>query len=459
MLAVVVSGAAGVALSWSVAHSSLVLARWHLIVLIAEWVPAWLVGVWGLRRLPIRWAVVGILLLAVLLRVAATTGLTASITNDPQRYAWDAHVQLSGIDPYRYPPKSPQVAHLRTRGFWPSAERCAALGERPGCTVLARADVRTLYPPVAEAWFAVVGATDNLLNGHAPDTGGAQYRPWQLAAGLVDIVAILLMMILLRAQGRDPRFAAWYALSPVAVVEFAGNGHVDGVALALLLGALVALKRKRPLLAGVLIGAATMVKLYPGAALVAGWRQGRWRMLLGALSVVFVSEVPHVVAVGTRILGYLPGYLDEEHYSSGGRFLLLALLHLPGELTVVLAVACLLGAMAIVLKRHWSPESALALVLVVLIAVTTPVQPWYAVAVAGIALVAGAPLLLLVPLAVEAYYATVILDDPHQVLVGTLAYGVPLLVVAIAARWMVARGTAARRGQPLLLDVSAPRQL
>lgn len=439
--AVVAGGAGGIAASWSVAGHSLVGARWHFVALIALWIPAWLVGVWGIRRLPTRWALVGILLIAALLRLAAASGTTASISNDAQRYAWDAHVQLSGTDPYGYPPAAPQVARLRTTGFWPQPAECRHIRDKPGCTVLNRPHDRTIYPAVAEAWFVVVDVTASVLTGHGPNGGSSSYRPWQLAGGLVDDLAIVLMILLLRAQGRDPRSVAWYALSPVAVIEFAGNGHVDGLALTLLLAGLLALRRNRPVLAGLLIGAATMVKLYPGAALVAGWRQGRWRMALPAVAVIVGSEAPHVAAVGTRILGYLPGYLNEEHYTSGGRFLLLGLLHLPGGAALALAVVCLAVTMVAVLKKPMTPEVGSAVVLTVLIAVTTPVQPWYAVAVAGIAAVAGAPLLLLVPLAGEVYYAAVILQAPHRVAVGRLAYGIPIaaLVALACLRWIQVR--------------------
>jgi hypothetical protein len=384
--------------------------------------------------------------IAALLRLAAASGTTASISSDAERYAWDAHVQLSGTDPYRYPADAPQLERLRTTGFWPRPAECRHIGAQPGCTVINHKRDRTVYPAVAEAWFVVVDVTASVLTGHGWDGGGAGYRPWQLGGGLVDDLAIVLMILLLRAQKRDPRAVAWYALCPVAVIEFAGNGHVDGVALALLLGALLALRRDRPVLAGVLIGAATMVKLYPGAALVAGWRQGRWRMALPAVAVMIISEAPHVIAVGARVLGYLPTYLSKEQY------LLLGLLHLPGRVTTVVAVACLLAAMIVVFSRPMSPEVGLALILTVLIGVTSPVQPWYAVAIAGIGLVAGAPLLLAVPLAGEAYYAAVILDAHHQAAVGRLAYGVPLAALVLTRLVLGRRRIAAYQSDP---DASA----
>jgi hypothetical protein len=236
----------------------------------------------------------------------------------------------------------------------------------------------------------------------------------------------------LAREGRDPRQVAWYALAPLPVIEFAGNGHVDGLALLFLVAAMLALQRDRRGGAGVLVGLAAMVKLYPALALAGWWRRGRWRMVAFAAAVVVVTEAPHVLFVGPRVVGYLPGYLHEEHYTSGGRFVLLATSGLPGPLITLLALALIVAVTLTVAGRGYEPAMGLAIVLTVLILVTTPVQPWYAATVAGIGALAGAPWLVILGLAAEPYYATVILADPHRVAAGRTAYGVAL-VVAIAA--------------------------
>lgn len=415
------AGGAGVVLSWFVAGHSLIGARWTFLVMVAGWGVLWVIGARAASLVATRTALWVIVVLAVALRLAAATGTTPSVSDDSYRYAWDAHVQLSGTDPYRYPPSAPQVSHLRTPGFWPSPARCAHINEHPGCTVLNRPGVRTIYPPVAEAWFVVI---------HVLTPGDAGSRPWQLAGGLVDDATVILIVMALRDKGRDPRQAVWYALSPLPVLEFAGNGHVDGLALLLLGAAILALRRERRGLAGILVGLATMVKLYPGLALVAGWRRGRWRFVMAAVGVVLAAEVPHLLAVGPKILGYLPGYLREEHYANGGRFLLLGLLGLPGRLTTALAAAVLIAGIIAVLRARLEPDVGLVTLLTLLVFVTTPVQPWYAVAVAGVGAFIAAPWLLVVAAAVEPYYAVVVLNDPQQLSVGRAGYAASALVVS-----------------------------
>jgi hypothetical protein len=138
-----------------------------------------------------------------------------------------------------------------------------------------------------------------------------------------------------------------------------------------------------------------------------------------------------VAVVGRRVLGYLPGYLKEEHYSSGGRFLLLGMLGLPAHLLAPLAVGILVAAGAWILWSGTPPEAGTAALLTLLVLLTSPVQPWYAVGLAALGGLAGAGGWVLVAPALlgELYYAAVILDDPHQVAVGRLTYGTALVVL------------------------------
>jgi hypothetical protein len=423
--AVVTTGVAATVLSWFIAQHSLLGARWEFMMPVAAWVVLWIVGSRAAVALrPRRLAFGLVLVFALATRLAAVTGTTPSISNDLYRYGWDAHVQLSGVDPYRYAPEAAAVRHLRVAPYFPDPAGCAHIGKKPGCTALNRPDVRTIYPAVAEAWFDVVSVV----------WPGQDIRKWQVTGGLVDMATIVVLMAGLRRSGRDPLDAAWYALSPIPVIEFAGNGHVDGLGLLLLVAAVLALQRDERGVAGVLIGLATMVKLYPAIAVVAAWRRGRWRMLGAAALTCVLTEAPHVVVVGTRILGYLPGYLSEEHYDSGTRFLLVSILPLPGQAVTVLSVVIVLASVGWVLRTGPAPELGLGILLATAILVASPVQPWYAAALGGIGVLAGAPWLVLPALAGEPYYAAVILDDPHQVGLGRLCYGLALLGVAILWR-------------------------
>ncbi|HWW52740.1 MAG TPA: glycosyltransferase 87 family protein, partial [Acidimicrobiales bacterium] len=362
--AFVVSTLLGIALSAAIAWGHPILAaRWGLLWRLALWAIAWAVAVAAALRLPRRVALALIVGGAVALRLAALAG-PPTTSDDLYRYAWDGRVQAAGIDPYAQAPASMQLAAVRDQWLWPTDAGCAALHRPPGCTRINRPAERTIYPPVAEAWFGAVYRFGGLADRH---------KLWQVAGLLTDLATIGLLVVALRRLGRDPRWVALYALSPIPVLEIVNNGHVDGLAIALVVGALAvaagaASETRRDIAVGLLLGMATLVKLYPALLLpaVAGLAASRPRRSLAraataASALVAVAYLPHVVAVGWRVVGYLPGYLKEEHYDQGGRFLLAGIAGLPGAATTAVAIAALLGTIGWVLWRRPPFPQAVAL--------------------------------------------------------------------------------------------------
>ncbi|MEO5793330.1 MAG: glycosyltransferase 87 family protein [Gaiellaceae bacterium] len=307
-----------------------------------------------------RWAFAVVLLVAI----GARLGLAVHppvLSDDAYRYVWDGRVQAAGINPYRHPPESPALAQLRD----------AAIYERVN-----RKFAPTIYPPAAQGFFRAVYAVH-------PDS----IRWTKVAFVLADAVAIVLLGLLLVRFGRPPEQALLYAWHPLALVEVGHSGHVDVLAVALLLGSLLCFVRGRPLAAGIALAGATLVKFYALVALVPmlvkgrGPARGRAR-LAGALLVTVVLAYLPFLSVGTRVLGYLPGYLEEEGFESGARFYLLRLLD-AGSPNAVLAyellAAAVLAALALAVwrRRGREPESV-ALLLLAGLALATPAYPWYA---------------------------------------------------------------------------------
>jgi hypothetical protein len=137
------------------------------------------------------------------------------------------------------------------------------------------------------------------------------------------------------------------------------------------------------------------------------------------------------VAVGAKVIGYLPGYLSEEHYGSGARFLLLDFLPIGAGPVAALAVLIGLASVVYIVRRQLDYWSATALVYAVAVIVAAPVQPWYAVGLAALGVMAEMPALALPALLAEGYYAAVILDDPHQVAVGRICYGAAAVALMV----------------------------
>jgi hypothetical protein len=451
------AAAAGTALSVVFATSRPIRnAHWALLVPLAAWAVAWAVGVACALRLPRRLAVPAVFGVAVLLRLAALGGPPVT-SDDLYRYAWDGRVQVSGTDPYRFSPDAPELSGLREGWLWPDVTQCGHLFRADGCTRINRASVHTIYPPLAEAWFTVVYRLAGI---------GARHKAWQVAGLLGDVALVALLPSVLRTWGRDERWTALYALSPVPVVEVVNNAHIDGLAALFVILALLATARRRPAWAGALIGAATLVKLYPallglavvvaagaaGAAGEAGPRVRSWVLSVvgAAVAVVGLAYLPHVAAVGLDVVGYLPGYLKEEHYTEGGRYLLSGILGLGPDLTAFLAFAGLAAVAGWVLVRRPSAPRAAAALMGGLLLAVTPVQPWYAVTLLAVATVAAAPSWALVAAAGYPYFFAVILDSPDALAIGRVSYGVALVAVLVAA-------VLVRRSQPSSVGHPAAR--
>ena len=438
-----------VGLAWTATSgASSTAGAWSLPLIVGIWGASWIVAGLVTLRLPRRQAVGLILAAGLGIRLAALAG-PPTTSDDLFRYSWDGHVQAVGIDPYAEPPSASQLSGLRDPWLWPDAAGCSSIAKPVGCTRINRPDARTIYPPVAEAWFAGVYRVAGL---------GAHHKAWQVAGLLTETATLGLLVVALRRWKRDPRWLALYALCPAPVLEVVNNGHVDGLAVVFVVAAMVVLvpidrpnriepapvghgsvPRWRLIACAALVTAAALVKLYPAVLLLPlmACRPGRrlpgaWRVVLTAVAIGAVAYAPHVVRVGTRVLGYLPGYLREEHYQGGGRYLIANVLRVPAAqagLVSLLGIGLVVG--WVIVRRPPLPIGSAALVAAILLA-SSPAQPWYAVTLLALATVAGRPALVTVVAAGYVASFASILDRPESARAGGWAYAAALTIIVLA---------------------------
>ena len=342
------------------------------------------------ERLAVRVVVLGgVGLQALALRVRPWS------TDDFLRYVWDGRVLLSGVNPYRYPPGDPALAALRDPWLFPD-------GQMPA---LNHPTERTIYPPIAQAFF-----------------GGAEALPGGDGRGLVlqallAVVAILTSLMIIsarRAQGRDPRRVIWWAWCPTVILEAGGNAHIDTLAALFVVGAVMAAARHRSVWSGLLVGLATGTKLTP------------------------------VLSGGVDVTGFLRGYAGEE---ATDRWDLLRPL-LPDAIVPAVGLG-LLVLLALSISAGWwhsltSTVDRAAALLGGTWLLLTPAYPWYFLPL--VALVAlGATRLWLLPCA-AAYVVYAAADLGHTYyLTRVIAYGGAAAALVLAG-WRAERTARARDG-------------
>jgi hypothetical protein len=297
---------------------------------------------------------------AVLMRLALLF-VEPYLSTDIYRYVWDGRVQAAGINPYRYMPAAPEVSHLRDPAIFPNINR-------PDTAV-------TIYPPVAQAIFLAVTRF------------GESVVAMKLGLLALEAATVVLLLALLRRLGRPATRVAAYAWHPLPIWEIAGSGHIDIAMCTLLMAGLLLFLHGRTLLAGVAVTLGALVKPTALLALPVFWRPWNWRLPLVVALTIILAYLPYL-SVGSGVLGYLWGYLDEEGFASGSGFNLLWLMErfagpVPGAVRIyVAASAAIMGglALAIAFRKDRSAETSVACLgwlLAIFLVLASPHFPWY----------------------------------------------------------------------------------
>lgn len=166
------------------------------------------------------------------------------LSDDLYRYVWDGRVQLAGINPFLHAPDDDALRHLRNDDYEGINHR-----ETP-----------TIYPPLTQLFFRLVC------------TVSPTARAMKMGILLCEIGLVLALVALLRRRGADPRRVLLYAWNPLAIIETAGSGHIDALAVMLtVLSLYFALGRRRHLAVWALAGGA-LTKLIPILLVPVLWR-------------------------------------------------------------------------------------------------------------------------------------------------------------------------------------------
>ena len=228
------------------------------------------------------------------------------LSSDIYRYVWDGIVEHAHISPYRYVPGSPALAFLR------------APHEAIFDNINRRDYAHTIYPPAAQALFYLVTWISPTVTF------------MKTVMVLFEGVTMYALIALLHALGVRREQTLLYAWCPLLIWEIAGSGHLDSAAIAFIALALLARYRRRSVLAGIFLGLAVLLKLYPLVLLPALYRRRDWKMPATVAAVVGLGYASYA-SVGSLVFGFLGGYVKEEGIVTGSRYFLLELTQrIPG---------------------------------------------------------------------------------------------------------------------------------
>ena len=158
-------------------------------------------------------------------------------SDDIYRYLWDGKVASAGVNPFSYTPTDPHLAFLSSADL-PSKVN--------------HPELRSVYPALAQIVF---------LGSHALSGEGA----WgvKLILALMDCLTVLFIWLIVRGRGNPILPLLLYAWSPLPVLYFALDGHIDALGIPFLVLGLWCLSTSRPVRGALALGLSALAKLVP----------------------------------------------------------------------------------------------------------------------------------------------------------------------------------------------------
>lgn len=393
---------------------------------------------WAARRLETSHAVGAILCVSILLRLLLLP-LPPSLSDDTLRYIWDGRVLTSGSNPYALAPDSPELAPLRD-DLWQS---------------MPHREVPTVYPPLALAFFSAASHMPLPLIGI------------KILLCFVEIIGCLLLLRLAELRGQAAGLAIWYCWNPLACLEVAGMGHVDGLVVVTQIAAVLYLTKARPWMAAGAAAGSVLAKLWPLVALPLWAHSSRrplgFLLLAGGIILCFLAPVflstagapPGVVTYGVswEFNGplYEPLWRAFDHFDivpdikSGLDWAKSRTGHeahwnrlYPYVYSQFLAKLTLAAAFALFLLsfgwRHEDPVLGSGRLFGALILCTATVYPWYLLLVLPWAALARHRAWLALSALIQLAYVPHLLSTEHWPY-GHLAIWIPFFVLLLRSRW------------------------
>ena len=179
------------------------------------------------------------------LRIAMLAS-TPALEDDFYRYLWDGAATAHGLNPYALSPYDAAGAAIETPWGRLAEENRGTLDR------VNHPELKTIYPPVAQAMFA-------LAHWLSPWS----LQGWRIVCLIGELATLALILLLLRDTGRPLLWSALYWLNPLVIKELVGSAHMEAIVLPFVLGAIWLAVRQWHVSAAATLGLAIGAKLWP----------------------------------------------------------------------------------------------------------------------------------------------------------------------------------------------------
>lgn len=164
---------------------------------------------------------------------------------DFYRYLWDGGVLANAFNPYSMAPAD--ALNSGDTDIRDLAASASLVHQR-----INYADLRTIYPPVAQAGFMLAHLIDSW-----------SLFAWRVVILICECISLALIFLLLKHSAQSPLWSTLYWWNPLVVKELINSAHSDALLVPLLLASVYFLMRHQSLRAGIMIVMAAGVKLWP----------------------------------------------------------------------------------------------------------------------------------------------------------------------------------------------------
>lgn len=198
---------------------------------------------------PGRNLLIWVIVAGAIMRIAMFNS-TPVLEDDFYRYLWDGAVTAQGENPYSFSPDEVMIADEQSSV--PAALRQLAGESDEILWRINHSELRTIYPPVAQAAFALA----------------YWLKPWSLTAWRLtllgfDLATLGLLALLLQRLNLPMLSLAIYWWNPLLLKEAFNSAHMDLVVLPFVLAAVLLAISKREILAAGALALATGAKVWP----------------------------------------------------------------------------------------------------------------------------------------------------------------------------------------------------